>query len=380
MTTPIKDDPRKGFTSASNASADRACPGRFNAQKGIPDTDSEWSEHGDKIHAALADSGNRLLMESLSTDQRDMFDSHREVEKGLITRIWAGEEGETRVFREQRYWCRVPNSGPAGDFFQHSGQADMVLIRNKKGLVEDFKSLIGDVEESPRNEQLRDLAVMVWRTYGLDEVFVAINQPWISRNPEPCRYSPEDLARAEQEMWDRVRKSNDPSAPRVAGDVQCKWCKASAQCKEHLAWRSSLLPEKPSPFTVFMSDWTPEQRSAVADHIPRLRKLLDDSEDYLKDLLKADPEAVPGFQLKDGIFRESITDPQELFNRFLAMDGNLEQFMACVKITKGDLEDQVRAVSKTKGKELKAKMEALLAGITEKKQNAPSLSKVKDKS
>lgn len=396
MTTPIipivhlrKDDPRQGWTSASNAGPDKLCPGRHQAQKGIPDTDSEWSEHGDKIHAALADSGDRLKMEALSTDQREMFDSHREVEKGLITRIWPGENGgtPTQVLREQRYWCRVPvyeivqgaGVGVASSYLHHSGQADMVMIRGNKALIQDYKSLVGDVEESPRNEQLRDLAVMVWRSHGLDEVYVAINQPWISRSPEPCLYTKEDLARAEQEMWERVRKSNDPNAPRVAGAIQCKWCKAKSICKEYTAWAASLLPEKPSPFTVFMSDWTPEQRATVADHIPRLRKLLDDSEDYLKGLLKADPEAVPGFHLKDGKFREHITDPQELFNRFLALDGNLEQFMQCVKITKGGLEDQVRAVTKLKGKELKSQLDTLLAGITEKKQDQPSLAKRKDK-
>lgn len=380
MTTP-KEDVRGGWTSASSASFDRLCPGRHQAQKGIPDTGSEWSEHGDKIHAALADSGDVSKMAELSTDQRDMFDSHREVEKGLIARIWPGEEGETRVFREERYWCKVPQEmwkSSAPFFSQHSGQADMVMIRGSKALVQDYKSLTGEVEDSARNEQLRDLAVMVFRTYGLEEVYVAINQPWITRTPELCRYTKEDLERAEQEMWDRVRKSNDPNALRIAGDAQCKWCKAKAVCKEYAAWASSLLPEKPSPFTVFMQDWTPEQRSAVADHIPRLRKLLDDSEDYLKSLLKADPESVPGFQLKDGIFRESITDPQELFNRFLGMDGTLDQFMQCVKITKKDLEDQVRAVAKLKGRELKTRMDTLLAGITEKKQNSPSLARVKE--
>lgn len=379
-------DERAGWSSASNAAYDRLCPGRHLASRNLPDETSDVAESGNRIHAALSENArndvNTGTLASLSGSEREVFDSCRAIEKKVLLQVFSGEpDQDTRVWKEQRYWSKVPDKIPdPKTHFMHSGKADYVTKRAGLALILDYKTGMSEAPASSSNEQLRDLAVMVGRALAVDEVIVAIVQPTITSDPELCRYSKEDLARAEQEMWDRVRKSNDPSAPRVAGDVQCKYCKAAPQCKEHLAWASSLLPEKPSPFTVFMSDWTPEQRSVVADHIPRLRKLLDDSEDYLKSLLKADPEAVPGFQLKDGQFRESITDPQELFNRFLAMDGNLEQFMACVKITKGELEDQVRAVTKTKGKELKSKLESLLVGITEKKQNAPSLAKIKDKS
>ena len=61
--------------------------------------------------------------------------------------------------------------------------------------------------------------------------------------------------------------------------------------------------------------------------------------------------------------------------RAQTLGGQLEQFMKCIKITKDELEDQVRAVTKTKGKALKAEVEKLLAGITDPKQNAPSLSR-----
>ena len=107
-------DPRKGHTSASNAAADRLCPGRHAAQRNLPDLKGEWAEHGTAIHAALADSGNATLMQALTTEQRDMYDSHREVEKELIKRIWPDEKPDpsARVFRHERFWCKVPVVNP----------------------------------------------------------------------------------------------------------------------------------------------------------------------------------------------------------------------------------------------------------------------------
>ncbi len=387
------EDVRKGWTSASNASADRLCAGRHQAQKTLPDLKGEWAEHGTAIHAALADSGNPALMEAMTTEQRDMFESHREVEKELIKRIWPEPNPDhgTRVFRHQRFWCKVPceitvpedRSGPGSTreykatiHYPHSGEADFVMLRNGTALIQDYKSLAGDVSDSPENEQLRDLAIMVWRTYQPKIIYVAINQPMVTRTPKLCLYTPAELEKAEQEMWDRVRKSNHHEAIRVAGEIQCQWCKAKQVCKEYAIWSSRELPAvQDSPFLVAMQAWSPEQRSRVAEHLPRLKKLLDDAGDFLKALLEKDPESVPGFYLKPGAIRHPITDAQELFNRFLALDGSMEQFMKCVTISKGTFEEQVRAVTKEKGKGLKLKMDQLLQGITDNKPVAPSLAR-----
>jgi len=378
MNTQTHEQATKGGTSASNAAADRLCPGRHQAQKGLPEIQSDAAASGTKIHAALAQTnraeGTNDIVLTLTSDERDMFDACREVEKSTIAQIWNGEPDQNnRVWREERYWCRVPNEG---GHYLHSGQADMVMRRKNTVLILDYKTGAGDVAESPRNEQLRDLAVMVGRSLVVEDVVVAIVQPLETWTPELCRYDKAALEQAEKEMWERVRASNAPNAPRVAGEVQCKFCRAKMTCPQNLAWRSALVPEPDSPLKVFPQDWTPAQRSMVAANIPVLRKMLDDYEDFLKQLLKSDPESVPGFHLKEGQERSTINDPQELFNRFTALGGQIEQYMAAVKITKGEFEEQVRAVTKLKGKHLKTKIEELLHGITTTSQNQPSLSKI----
>mgnify|MGYP001587220108 FL=1 len=217
---------------------------------------------------------------------------------------------------------------------------------------------------------------MVWRTYQIPKIYVAINQPLVTRTPKLCLYQEQDLIKAEQLMWDRVRNSNHPEAIRVAGEVQCQWCKATSTCDKYARWSSQIIPiEVDNPFLVNMAGWTLEQRTMVAEHLPRLQKLLDDARAFLFASLKNDPESVPGFYLKPGAPRKPIKDPQVLFERFLALDGSIGQFMECVSITKSTLEDQVRAVTKEKGKGLKLKMDQLLDGIVEVKPTAPSLAR-----
>jgi len=378
----MSDDIRKGGTSASNAQADELCWGRHLAQVGLPDTDTKDAKFGREIHTALA-AEDGSATHPLDTQQRDIFDSCREIEKKKIAEFFGGDAVTgTRVFREQRYWCKVRNPaaivGTAGSLFDHSGQPDMVMRRGPRMLIVEYKTLPGDLPDSPSNMQLRDQAVLASGNLIANEVGVVIVQPLVTHNPTITVYDADALKRAEQEMFERVRRSNDPSSPRTAGEVQCKFCKARNQCGEHARWRSAMLPDQPTPFTVQAAQWTLEQRSTVAEHLPRLKRLLADSEAFLKECLTNDPESVPGFWLEPGDTRTSITDVQGLFNRFSNKGGTLEQFMQCIGVTKGKLEGQIRDITKTKGKGLKVEMDKLLEGITESKQNSPSLAKKKE--
>ena len=71
------------------------------------------------------------------------------------------------------------------------------------------------------------------------------------------------------------------------------------------------------------------------------------------------------------------------FERFLALakpEGQAEaqkQFMISISVAKGKLKDSLAAVTGLKGKKLQEALDTLLIGITESKQNAPSLVKSK---
>lgn len=381
-TTPQTTDPRAGWTSASNAQADSLCPGRHLAQRGIPETAGEYAESGRKVHAALAgfnrgDShGVRGLRESLSLEERETYDACIDV-RARLTVQYFGEKPDPnfRQFMEQRYWANFSFNGRE---YAHSGQADLVLRAGVKAMVIDYKTLPGEVAVSPKNLQLRDLACLVRGTLvPTNEIAVAIIQPHVTREPTLCIYSQDDLVRATKEMFDRVVRSNDLQAKRVAGEVQCKYCRAKGTCVEYQKWAGQITPPAMlSILSVPMQAWTPDQCAIAASALAPCQRFLDELKDMLKVRLEKDPAAIPGWELKPGAVRESIINPQVVFERFAALGGKVEQFMVCVDIAKGRLREAVNGLTGAKGAKLDAAIKTITEGATESKQTAPSLKRV----
>ena len=224
-------DPRKGGTSASSAPADRACPGRHLAQRGIPEPErSEDSKFGDEIHEALA-TGDAS---KLSVEQFDIYEGCQEITNKLLSAVFGADASKAKVFRKQRFWCKVrdvvPNPSADGEKVEvqylHSGEPDAVYRLGDTLLIPDFKTLPGALPDSPENEQLRDYVVMAARHLVAKRAAVAIVQPLVTYTPQLCLYDEADIARAEKEMFERIKASNSEKSPRIPGELQCKYCRA----------------------------------------------------------------------------------------------------------------------------------------------------------
>lgn len=367
-------DSRRGCTSASNAHADLLCPARHLAQKPYPDTRSKDAEFGDAIHKALASNGREGSTDAannLTQEQRDIFDRCRDIEKRLMLQYLpeASKETPMRVFREKRLWVMVDGK------WEHSAKPDVVARCGPRGLIFEYKTLPGDVPDSPENLQLRDQAVLASGTYLLSEVTVAVIQPLVTMNPVVTTYNSDNLKQAEAELFARVRKSNDPNSKRVAGEIQCKFCKARRECQEYQQFSGGSLPVMLTILDVPVTQWSPEQRAIFCDRLAVAQKWLDETKDFMKEGLEKDPEFVPGWYLRPGNVRESITEPQTVFERFSVIGGNVSQFMKAVSVQKGKLREAVASVTGAKGRALDKAMEALTNGLTHSATNAPSLCK-----
>lgn len=384
MSTPTVDI-RRGWTSASSASYDALCPGRHLAQKNIPEPETtDDAAFGRIVHAALAKGSD----EGLTVEQQDIYESCQKIAAKLVDQCFGPDAPKVKVFNEQRLWVKIRafagiphNKIIDGEgYYEHSGQFDRLYRHGTRGLLIDFKTLNSDVPASPSNEQIRDLVVLCSRSLVISEILAAVVQPLVTHDPELVLYDPVSIKQSEDEMFARVRASNNPASPRIPGTEQCKWCRAKSSCVEHAKWQSQNLPAPMSVLDMPVATWTPEQRAMFCERKGAAQKWLDECEAELKKLMKSDENAVPGFYLKPGNVLRPVTDPQELFNRFSALGGTLEQFMQCVGITKERLELQVRNITKAKGKGLKDKVDSMLEGITATKQNDSSIAKRKDKS
>ena len=390
MTTEIqKTDERGGWTSASNAAADRLCEGRHQAHKGLPDVDSADAEFGRKIHDAMA----KASPEGLTDKQQAIYEQCNEITDKLMDQFFGPDKVKATIVREKRLWCKVNKvSGVPDVALPHSGMPDFVARIGSRCLIIEYKMLPGDVPEAPSNEQLRDQVVLIAGNYGLRSecsIGAAVVQPLVTHSPEICLYNSESVLRAEQEMFNRVRKSNTPNAPRTANSVSCKFCLAKFQCREYAQWSESLLPAPTKVVGMPVSEWTPDMRAYYCEMRGTAKRWLEECDAEMKRLLTSDPNAIPGWKLEDGNVIQTVTEPEVLFGRFakLAKDFATEQapadpdklitelFVGCVKVGKENFESLVRKVTGLKGKALKAKIEELLDGVTKDKQNAPSLAK-----
>ena len=366
-------DERRGCTSASNAEADSLCQGRFQAQKGKTSVETDDAKHGQKIHEALRTGDTS----GLTHEQRDIYDSCIQIETKIIAQLFpelAEGNAKPKLWRETRKFCIVP---PANR--EHSAKPDVVYRLAQRALIIEYKTLAGEVPDSPYNLQLRDQAVLVRGDLLVSDIAVVVIQPLVTHTPEICFYSTDDLKRAEAEMFARVNASHDPNAKRTAGDVQCKFCLAKNDCMEYQKWAGSSVPGMLSLLDVPTSAWTPEQKLQFLDRASIAQKWLDETKESIKAELKENPSAIPGYGLKEGNKRESITDPQAVYDRFSAAGGSAEQFLKTVTVKKGELKEQLAAVTGNKGKSLELDLRKLLDGLVEIKQNEPSIVKVERK-
>lgn len=373
---------RGSWTSASNAASDQKCPGRHLASRDLSEVKTESAEHGTSVHDALA----KQDVSGLTIDQQEIYDSCLAIESKVVQQFFGVAEEDAKAakpVREQRFWIHWK------DELRHSGQIDAVYRRGTKALIIEYKTLAGDVQGSPQNKQLRDQACLLNHNQSLlAEIGTVVIQPLVTHSPQICIYKPEDVAQATKDMHDRVVASNDPNAKRIPGEFQCRWCKAAAAgvCKEYSTWAgnkimptdSAIQPTSRPLIETPVAEWTTEMRTRFMDSLPVALKWLEDTKEFLKEKLKADPESIPGYTLKDGQKRETITNPQAIFDSFSAAGGSLVQFMECIKVGKGDLKEQLAKVTSLKGKKLDAKLTEVIGSNSVTTQNEPSIVKRKE--
>lgn len=226
----IVDQDRGLLPSASAVERFAACPGSYLFSRGMTDIKTPEMQ-------AMADAGERIHTWLEEPDLIDLVPEELEVAEWcndqrheLILKLF-GANVTPPAIKEDRIWLY---EGRKRIF---SGKADDIRIYSTMALILDFKSGRGDQKESPKNRQLRSLAVILkedQRGQHLEEINVAIVQPLISRTPLITRYTAKDLAKAKEELLDLLADIHKPEAPRTAGEW-CKFCPALTMCPESLS-------------------------------------------------------------------------------------------------------------------------------------------------
>lgn len=372
-TAPISDE-RERLPSASGMDRLALCPGSFLLEV----------EHGEKTTSDDAALGNRIhdwlafRRGQLTPEEQEMADACDAQANRIMTDwIGTGEAPKVEIIREQRLWARDAD----GLERTWSGKPDAVIIAEdaatgtRRALVIDYKTGRGDVTEAAGNMQLRALAVLVAEEFSVTEVRVAIVQP-LAGPPTVCDYTETDLAVSRVEIDAIVKRATTPGQERRPNPAACKWCSAKHACPE--GRNLALAMAQPLAREGGVILLTPEEMAGFLHAARAAEAIIESVRDKARRMLEADPTSVPGWRLKPGVARESITDPQLVFNRVAALGATPERFLGAVTVNKGKLEGIVRELTGEKGKGLKARMDGILDGATETKHAAPSLAPEKE--
>ena len=298
---------RGQWTSARAAGADALCPGRHRAQIGQPETTSPEATSGIRIHAWLA--GHPPA--DLTPAELELAETLRTAEHQVVRQIFG--DAHPACQRESRLWLAIEPG------YWHTGQPDVVYLSGQTGLILDYKTGHQEVASAHRNQQLRDLAVLLAMNHDLHTVYVASLQSAAKHSPEITRYTNRELCPALDQLQKRVRACHDPAAPRVAGPVQCQFCRAKAVCPEARAAALSLTDIPPNvSLTVSAAEaaaqFTPEMLGQFLERAVVAEGVIAACREEARRRLNAG-EIIPGWRLKPGQQRETITDPQACFDR-----------------------------------------------------------------
>jgi hypothetical protein len=205
----------------------------------------------------------------------------------------------------------------------------------------------------------------------------AIVQPRTSRRADSVSYTEDDIVKAQMEIngiWDAAHQEG---APRNASADGCRYCPCKAICPEYKAWVMAVEQTRHLP----VAQWTDEDMDRFESRRGELTKFIDTVHEQIKAIKAANPERLPGWELREG---DSVRVVEDLPAAFTALSDiiNARNFSEQCKVSLGGIEEAIwRSRRETPGRitqaEAKKIVNARLGNLVTLKQKSPSLIKKK---
>lgn len=316
--------------SPSSAHRWRRCPGAPRAEEGLPDTSGFeaaegtafhhfaalclefWLEPedflGKRVHVPYTDfdeDGNQRDIEHVFEFDGEMADH---MHAGLAF-LRARMHKDCLVFVEKKVdlgpWC-----GP-GQF--GTSDCGIVDLTARRITVFDWKYGQGIPVSPVENDQAILYALGFWHSFARHEfdenpddieVDIFIEQPRAPGGGGMWTTTMRRLLKTGKKVKEEAEATQDPDAPRIAGDKQCRFCKRAAKgcdaldefLADSLGLRLDNLHNETEPETLTIRrHFTGEARSALLANRKLIERVLDGLHDEaLRDALAG--EAVPGLK------------------------------------------------------------------------------------
>ena len=356
-------DERKGCPSASGFKRYADCPGSFTLGNAAPpESPSPAASRGTRVHGGLS---GEIELTALSHDELQTVEELSIQEEILLDQFTREGWKVESVTKEKRLWEDASES-------RWSGKPDKVLImqnddKDRGALVIDYKST-RYTERAEENLQLAALAVLVDcdQSRSVKVIHVALVFP---DGFDVAVYDIDALEEAAEKckaLVDSITITHTET--RTPSQNACRWCSAKSICPEAKSQMNSLVRVQP--------------QDLVAGDFPQLLERCAIAESLIKDIRAQakkqleDGKEIPGWELKPGHIRSTITDTEEVYNRAAVLGIDGKQFSSKVTISKKNLEELVRDKLGQKGELLNRTVAELTSGCTTDKKTSASLREV----
>ena len=195
-----------------------ACPASYKLEEGLPSFDTENAKEGTLKHAAIAELitayvDGKPLPDIDDVDVKSAFDKFLE-----ILRLPETPDNDFQIFTERKLsykFCGLE---------VYNGTADVVIITPEKVVVIDWKFGHKEVTEAANNPQGAAYALAAMQEFDRNVADVHFYNPVIRQH---SNYTFEGMEGIRDYVMGVIAECKRDSAPAVAGEKQCRYCKAA---------------------------------------------------------------------------------------------------------------------------------------------------------
>mgnify|MGYP000939280758 CR=1 FL=1 len=311
--------------SPSNRYQRKRCPGSVRAQLGYPDSSGPAAIDGTHTHTLLSTCGEAgmisaftYLGQELSDDEGSFIVTSDRCERVNLAldyirkRVEELQElhGEVEVFFERRvsleYLCGRNDMG---------GTADVIIVWGSGFEIIDYKDGMNDATVSAR-EQMEQYGVGHLSDMRIPHNLIpngnarlTVIQPKLAvkkMNPitnwdVPIDYLKSDVVGA---LVAEVAQAEDPNAPLIAGELQCKYCK-HVTCNERnktVMNKMNLIPAldiSSQAANIEVGSMSDEQIADILEAEPLMKQLVEKAKEEAESRIRSG-KAFPRFKLVSG--------------------------------------------------------------------------------
>ncbi len=363
-------------TTASNLRRRQLCPGSQRMEFGLPEDESEESKEGVLLHDY--DAHPEYDRSLLSPERRDLLERNFNLKQQIAQRLDAV--------------IGSPVVSPLREPHLHndliSGTPDLVtFFRN-----EDYTTWVNDskfgysvVERAELNLQLRVYAVLVhdFQEQKPRQIFVSITQPRLPYDERItlAEYGEDDIHASRVEIKDILDAAAKEDAPLIAGEEQCRYCKAKMICPEFQRTMTvptlAIRPEQALSKTAreaYLEQKLSECTDAQIEQLLLARSLAGMISNPLLDEAR---KRIANGGLRNHFLTKPkqervITDAQRAVALLaLGKVATRDEILGLARFPLGELEEKYRERAKCTWKEAREKIDKVLQSVIEIREEKP---------